>query len=76
MNDDFFSQMCREAQDELASGKKSWREVDSNTLLLAAFGMLSNHLTSKIAKPLWWFAGSVSAGVLGYLVHLIMASGG
>ena len=69
---DFFSRMCKEAQDELASGKKSWKELDTNTLVLACFGMLSNHLTAKLSKPLWWFAGSVCAGVIGYIVKLAL----
>lgn len=68
----FFTKMCKEAQDELASGIKSWKEIDTNTLVLACFGMLSNHLTTKLAKPLWWFAGSVCAGVIGYLVKLVL----
>ena len=72
MENGFFSQMCKEAMDELAAGDKGWKEADGNTLILACFGMLSNHLTSRIVKPLWWFAGSVFAGVVGYLVTLIL----
>jgi len=71
-SDDFFMRMCREAQEELASGEKGWKEADTNTLLLACFGMLSNHLASRIVKPLWWFAGSVCAAVIGYIVHLVL----
>lgn len=67
-----FDQMCHEAIDELASGKKSWKDVDTNTLVLACFGMLSNHLASKLAKPLWWFAGSISAAVVGYIINMII----
>jgi hypothetical protein len=71
-SDDFFARMCREAQEELASGKKGWKEADTNTLVLACFGMLSNHLTSKLAKPLWFFASSVCAAVIGYIVKLVL----
>ena len=71
-SNDFFMRMCKEAQEELASGEKGWKEADTNTLLLACFGMLSNHLTSRIVKPLWWFAGSVFAGVIGYLVSVVL----
>jgi hypothetical protein len=71
-SDDFFMRMCREAQEELASGKKGWREADTNSLLLACLGMLSNHLTSRLAKPLWFFASSVCAAVIGYIVNLVL----
>ena len=69
---DFFWKMCREAQVELASGKKGWKEVDTNTLILACFGMLTNHLTSKLAKPLWFFASAVCAGVIGYITKSVL----
>ncbi len=74
MANDFFARMCKEAQDEIASGEKGWKEADTNTLLLACFGMLSNHLTHKITRPLWWFAGSVFAAVITYIVSSILAS--
>ncbi len=71
MHDDngFFMKMCQEATDELARGL-SWKEAPPNTLILAAFGMLSNHLTSKIVKPLWFFAGSVFTGMIGWLLSI------
>ena len=65
---DFFMRMCKEAADEIASGDKSWKEAHPNTLLLAAFGMLSNHLTSRIVKPLWFMAAAVFSGVVGYII--------
>ena len=71
-SNDFFMRMCKEAENELASGNKSWKEVDINTLFLAGFGMLSNHLTSRLAKPLWFFAGSVAAGVIGYITKQVI----
>ena len=70
--DDLFARMCKEAQDEIASGDKGWKEADTNTLLLACFGLLTNHLTHKLARPLWWFAGAVSAGVLTYIISIIL----
>lgn len=65
---DFFTRMCKEATEDLAGGEKGWREAPTNTLLLACFGMLANHLTHKITKPLWFFAGSVLAGVTTYII--------
>lgn len=73
MANDFFIRMCREAQDELASGEKSWREIESNTLLLACFGFLSNHLTHNITRPLWFFASSVFVGVIAFIVKSILS---
>ena len=70
---DFFMRMCKEAQEELASGEKgSWRQVEPNVLLLASFGMLANHLAHSITKPLWFAAGSVFCGVMGWLVSLVL----
>ncbi len=71
-NDDFLMRMCREAADDLASGKKSWREIETNTLFLACVGMVMNHLGSRIVKPLWFAAGTVFAGVVGYLVTKVL----
>ena len=68
MNNDFFEKMCKEAIEELASGEKGWRDADTNTLLLACFGMLYNHLVSRLSRPLWLFAGSVFAGIVAYIV--------
>jgi len=68
----FFTRMCKEAMDELASGEKGWREADTNTLLLACFGMLTNHLTSRLAKPLWFFTGTVFADGVGYFIVQIL----
>lgn len=66
---DFFFRMCKEAQDELASGEKSWKEIETNTLILACFGFLTNHLTHKLSRPLWFFASSVAVAVITYIVR-------
>lgn len=66
---DLFLHMCKEAQDELASGKKSWKTIETNTLILACFGMLTNHLTHKLSRPLWFFAGSVASATIAYIVR-------
>ncbi len=68
----FFRKMCKEATEELAAGDKGWKEADTNTLLMACFGMLTNHLTHNLARPLWFFASAVAAGVTGHLIHLFM----
>ncbi len=70
MNNDFFMRMCKDAMEELASGGAgtNWRDIDTNTLLMAAFGMLYNRLVSRLAKPLWLFAGSIFAGVVAYVL--------
>lgn len=72
MNNDFFTKMMREAIEELASGEKGWRETDTNTLFLACFGLLYNHLISRLAKPLWFFAGSVLAGIIAYIIISVL----
>ena len=72
MNNDFFMRMCKEAEEDLASGRKGWRDADTNTLLLACFGMLYNHLTSRLTKPLWFFASTILAGIVGWLIKLYL----
>ena len=72
MANDFFDRMCQEAQDEIASGEKGWKEADTNTLLLACFGLLTNHLTHKITRPFWFFASSVAAGVIALIVKSVL----
>lgn len=67
---DFFKRMSKEAIEELASGEKGWKETDTNTLFLACFGMLYNHLTKSLARPLWFFAGSVFAGIITYIISV------
>ena len=69
---DFFRRMYKEAIDELASGEKGWRDTDTNTLFLACFGMLYNHLASRIVKPLWFFASCIAAGVIAFIVKTIL----
>lgn len=71
-SNDFFHKMQQEAVEELASGKQSWRDCDTNTLVLACFGMLENHLASRIVKPLWFFASSICAGVVWFVVSSII----
>ncbi len=69
---DFFARMCKEAMEELASGDKTWKEIETNTLLLACVGMVLNHVTHKVTKPLWFFAGSVFCGVVGWLISITL----
>jgi len=69
---EFFQKMVKEAIEDLASGEKGWREVATNTLILACFGMLINHLTSKLTKPLWFFSGCVAAGVIWLIVSKVL----
>jgi len=69
---DFFHRMMKEAMEDLAHGETGWREVNSNILTLACFGMLYNHLTGKITKPLWFFAGAVAAGVIWFVVSKVI----
>lgn len=67
----FFERMSREAIEELASGEVGWRDMPTNVLLMACFGMLYNHLAHKLTRPLWLASGAVATGVTGYLVHLV-----
>ena len=73
-SNDLFVRMCKEAQEELASGKAgtNWQDLSPNILIMACFGMLTNHLTHNITRPLWFFSTSVFVGVLGYIIHLVL----
>ena len=72
-HNDFFDKMTKEAMEELASGKKSWKEIDTNTLLLACIGMVYNSLMHKLAYPLRWIAGCAVAAVIAYIVTSILS---
>jgi hypothetical protein len=71
-SNNMFERMCKEAADEMAEGGKGWRELPPNVVILACFHLLTNHLTHKLVKPLWWFAFSVCAAVIGYLISMIL----
>lgn len=71
----FFTRMCKEAMEELASGERSWKEIDTNTLFLACFGMLNNHLTHTLVRPLWFFASAIVAGVVWYIISGVLHLG-
>lgn len=72
-NDVIFTKMCKEAIEELAHGDKSWKEIETNTLLLACVGMVYNSLMHKLAYPLRWLAGCGVAAVITYIVSVILA---
>ena len=72
MANDFFLKMTKEAIEELASGEKGWREASPNTIIMAGFGMLFNHLASRLVKPLWWFAGTCSTGLVAWVIFQIL----
>ena len=73
MANDFFQNMCKEALDEISSGEKGWKQAEPNTLLLACFGLLTNYLTHKITRPLWFFASAVAAGVIAFIVNTVLS---
>ena len=70
----FFETMTKEAINELAEGKISWRDMPPNVLIMACFGMLTNHLTHKFLRPMWWFVGAFATGVGGYIASLFLGS--
>jgi len=70
---DFFDKMTKEAMEELASGDKSWKEIETNTLLLACVGMVYNSLMHKLAYPLRWLAGCSVAAIITYIVSIILS---
>ncbi|MCJ7808638.1 MAG: hypothetical protein MUP26_00105, partial [Desulfobulbaceae bacterium] len=47
-------------------------EMEVNTLLMACFHLLTNHLTHRIARPLWFASSAVVAAVVGYLINLLL----
>ena len=68
MKNDFFDRMCHEAQDEIAHGDKGWKQSDTNTLLLACFGMLNDNITRQVSKPVWALSGSLMAASVALVV--------
>ena len=72
MRNGMFAQMCKEAVDELADGKHGWREANPNIMLLACFHLLTNHLSHKLATPLWWAASSIMGAALIFVIKLFI----
>ncbi len=72
MAEGLFRQMMKEAIEEVSAGNEGWKDIDTNTLLMACFGMLTNHLMHNITRPLWTAASFIGAGVVGYIIHLIL----
>jgi len=72
MENDFFNRMCKDAINQVASGGQSWRDAPPNVLIMACFGLLTNHLSHKLTRPLWFAASSIATGVIGYLVFLTL----
>ncbi|GAJ01381.1 unnamed protein product [marine sediment metagenome] len=71
-SNDFFQRMCKEALEELTSGEKSWRDIETNTLFLACVGMVMGHLIHRITRPLWFFAGTVFCGLVGWGISALL----
>ena len=74
-NNGFFQRMCKEAADELAQGDRGWKDMDSNTLTMACFHYLFNHMTHKITRPLWFAAGAVTTWAVGSLLQSFVFGG-
>ena len=68
MQNGFFHRMCKDAME----AGTNWKDIDTNTLFLAAFGTLYNEMMHNLARPLWFFSSAVAVGVIGYLIHLIL----
>ena len=64
MENGMFARMCKDAAEEIASGKEGWREASPNVLMLACFHLLTNHLSHSLAKPLWWAAGCIGGAAV------------
>ena len=74
-DNDFFAKMTKDAIDELAEGVTSWRDMPPNVLIMACFGMLTNHLTHKFLRPMWGFVGVAGTIAVGYIASIILKIG-
>ena len=72
MANGFFARMGKEAAEELAKGEKGWKQVDTNTLVLACFYLLTNHMAHTLARPLWFFSSAIAAAVVFYVVRSML----
>lgn len=64
-----FDRMMEEAMDKVACGDKGWKDVPTNTLLLACFCHLNKNITRSVSRPIWFFAGAVGCGVVWLLIR-------
>ena len=79
MENNFFERMWKEAMQELAEGEGGWKSANPNVVTLACFGMLTNHITHRIAKminglkkPLWFASSAIAAGIIWYVASGIL----
>ena len=70
---DFFQKMCDNAIEEMASGK-GWENAPPNVVILACFGMLTNHLSHKLTRPIWFLASSAAAGTITLIITSIFGN--
>lgn len=75
MENGLFQKMGKEAMEELANGERGWREAPPNVLIMACFGMLTNHLSTKLLRPIWFAACSISAAAIVYIVKDVIFGG-
>jgi len=64
---------AEDAMSEL--GEKSWRDVDTNSLLLIVYSLQKaegKKTVSKITKPFWWLLTIIAPGVLWYIISGII----
>jgi len=72
IDDGIIDKWAEQAMENL--GEKTWREVDTNSLLLVIYSIQKTRekkLVSKITKPIWWLLGAVGTGVLYFIISTL-----
>lgn len=72
ISDGIIDKWAEQAMEDL--GEKTWRDIDTNSLLLVIYSIekaREKKLVSKITRPIWWLLGAVGTGVIYFIVNTL-----
>jgi len=70
ISDGIIDRWAEQAMEDL--GEKTWREVDTNSMILIIYAVQKSRdrkIVRKITKPIWWLLATVAAGVLYFIIE-------
>lgn len=69
-SDGIIDSWAKQAMEDM--GTKSWRDIDTNSLLLIIYAVQKaayKKFTRQVTKPLWWLLATVVGGVIYMIIE-------